>query len=126
MLDQASKKRLEDLTVELLLALRSEYLRTGSANMLKHWDILQSRALSASKTCANPEEWATQIARKLQIPKLSADSSRCLVALANEVRERGCAADWLAMCEREAGMLMALCRLESERRKESRNADQTL
>lgn len=122
MLDEKIKERLRSLTVEILLALRSEYFKTGQANALKNWDILQSRMRSASRTCQAPEEWATHIARNLQIGALGLDSSRCLTCLSDYVREAGCAREWLDLTERETGHLMALCRLAAEQRKEAREA----
>ena len=125
MLSEEQKELLRNKTVEVLLALRAEYLRTGQANPLKHWDMLQTRMRTASRTCATPEEWATSIARRLQIGALGKDSSRCLKVLADEVRERDCAADWLDLTERETGYLMALCRLAAEQRKEAREHGNT-
>lgn len=125
MLGDPEKERLRALTVEVLLALRAEYLRTPQANVLKHWDLLQTRMRSASRTCATPEEWATSMARRLQIGTLGVSSARCLTDLADFVREHGCAAQWLDIVERETGYLMALCRLAAEQRKEAREHGNT-
>lgn len=122
MLDEKSKERLRTLTVEVLLALRAEYLRTPSANALKNWDLLQSRMRGAARTCATPEEWATTIARKLQIGAMSPSSARCLTDLVHVVTEQRCAAAWLDLVERETGYLMAMARLCAEQRKEARDA----
>ena len=122
MLGDPQKEKMRTLTVEVLLALRAEYLRGPTPNVLKHWDLLQNRMRSASRTCATPEEWATTIARKLQIGTLSPGSARCLTDLVHAVTEQRCAAEWLDLVERETGYLMALCRLCAEQRKEAREA----
>lgn len=122
MLDEAKKERLRTLTVELVLAVRIEYLRSGQANVLKHWEQLESRLRAAAATCSNPEELATRYVRGLQLVGLSKESSRVLSELADYVREQGCAIDWLELIDAESAYLMALARLQSEQRKEAREA----
>ena len=122
MLDEAKKERLRTLTVELVLAVRIEYLRSGQANVLKHWEQLESRLRAAAATCSNPEELATRFVRGLQLVGLSKESSRVLSELADYVREQGCAIDWLELIDSESAYLMALARLQSEQRKEAREA----
>lgn len=122
MLEENDKERLRTLTVEVLLALRAEYLRTPQANILKHWDMIQTRMRSASRTCATPEEWATSVARRLQIGTLGVASARCLTDLVHVVTEKRCASDWLDLVERETGYLMAMARLCAEQRKEAKEA----
>jgi hypothetical protein len=126
MIDARQKERLVTLTVESLLTLRSAYLRTGQANALKHWDILQSRARAAARTTASPEEWATKLQRDLQIPSLSSLASSVLVELVHVVTELGARSEWLDLIEREHGYLIALARLTAEKRKEERDADHSV
>lgn len=53
---------------------------------------------------------------------LSKGASQVLSELADYVREHGCAIDWLQLIESESAYLMALARLQSEARKEQREA----
>ena len=119
MIDEAAKEKLRTATVEMLLEMRSAYLRTGQANALKHWEILQNRTRAAARTSASPEEWATKLQRDLQIPSLGKNASQALTDLVHEVTELGCRTDWLDLVEKEIGYLMAMARLTSEQRKEA-------
>jgi hypothetical protein len=125
-IDAKARERLVTLTVEVLLALRAAYLRTGQANALKHWDILQNRARAAARTTASPEEWATKLQRDLQIASLSSSASSVVVELVHEVTERNARGEWLDLIEREHGYLIALARLTAEKRKEAANEAATV
>lgn len=120
--DEARRERLRTLTVELVLAVRAEYLRSGHGNVLKHWEQLETRLRAAAATCSSPEELGTRYARSLQLVALSKGASQVLSELADYVREHGCAIDWLQLIESESAYLMALARLQSEARKEQREA----
>lgn len=120
MLDEATKDKLRTKTVEVLLVMRAAYLASG-ANPLKHWDQIQDRMRSAARRSQTPEEWATALARGLQLPALSSSGSRALLDLVAAVAERGCAAAWLDLIEREYGLLMALCRLCAEERRATKD-----
>ena len=111
---------LRTMTVELLLEMRRAYLMGPSPNTMKHWDILQSRMLSATARSANPDEWATLLASGLQLGAPSKGRSQALVDLGAKVRELGAAREWLRMVEREHGLLMAMARLASEQRRAER------
>lgn len=117
-LDEKQKEQLRTLTVEMLLELRRAYLATPGCNPLKHWDQLQNRMLSAARRSASPDEWATLMQRGLQLPALSKSGCRALIDLGGTVRELGAAADWLALIERELGLVMAMTRLAAEKRRE--------
>lgn len=120
MIDEQAKERLRTLTVETLLGLRAAYLATPGINALKHWDQMQDRARAAARTCGSPEEWVTKVARDLQLPAFSVGTAESAVALVHEVTEQSARNAWLDLVEDELGYLFALCRLESERRKEQR------
>jgi len=119
MLDEEAKENLRTLTVEVLLAMRAAYLQTPGANALKHWVQIQERSHAAALTCSSPEEWCTKLQRDLRIQSLSSLASDSVVTLVHEVTERSARTVWLNLLEDELGYLMALCRLESERRKEA-------
>jgi len=119
MIDEPTKEKLRTLTVETMLELRRAYLGTPGVNALKHWDQLQDRARAAARTCASPEEWVSKMARDLQLPAFNATASDSAVTLVHVVTERGARNEWLDLMEDELGYLLALCRLESERRKEA-------
>lgn len=116
------KHALRWATVRVLLALRSEYLRTG-ANALKHWEQLQSRMRAAARMTTTPEEWVTRMQRGLQIPTTSSSLSSAMAALSDEVATLPRPSVWLDLVEREHGYLMAMARLEAEDRKEKRQED---
>lgn len=120
MLSDAEKERLRTLTVEVLLAIRAEYLRTPGVNVLKHWEMLTTRMRGAARTTATPEEWATTLARKLLIPVLSSSASSSVVDLVHFVTEHRCAPEFLDLIDREHGYLIAMARLISEKRREAR------
>jgi len=95
MLDEAKRERLRTLTTDLILQIRSEYLRSRHGNVLKHWEQLETRLRAAASTSATPEELSTKYARSLQLVGLGKESCRVLAELADYVRENGCAIDWL-------------------------------
>jgi hypothetical protein len=119
MLEKAARKRLHDVTVEMLLEMRAAYLAAG-ANPLKHWDQLQDRLRSSARTSAGVAEWSTAMARALRLPAPNSRYSDALVALDNAVDDVG-TAEWLAMLDAEWGLLIALARACAERRKEARD-----
>lgn len=120
MLDEQQKERLRTLTVEVLLVLRSAYLKQhGSAVALKHWEQLQNRAQSATRTSATPEEWVNTVCKRLQIPALGSLGSSVTVDLVHYVTEHKCAPDWLALLDAELSYVMALTRLTCEKRRET-------
>ena len=116
------KERLRTLTVEVLLELRSAYLRTPGCNVLKHWDQMQDRMRAAARASASPEEWLTTMTRTLQLGAPQAGSSRCFRDLADFVRDKGGAREWLDLLEREFGYLIAVARGVAEQRKEAAHA----
>lgn len=119
MLTETQKERLRTMTVELLLDLRAQYLRTPGCNVLKHWDQLTTRMRTCAAMTANPDEWATLMLRKLQVPSPSRRSSDSLMSLSHAVRELGAASEWLDLIEREHGFLIASARQISEQRRDA-------
>lgn len=124
-MEKDEQERLRTLTVEVMLALRAAYLGSPGANALKHWDLLRTRLLSAVRTSQTPEEWVTSMCRRLQLPTLNSSASSAVADLADHVRERGNASDWLSLVEREHGYLMALTRRAAEQRREAREKEST-
>jgi len=118
-MDEGRRDRVLDAVVELLLEVRSEYLRAG-ANTLKHWQQIHDRALLATRTSERISEWATTLASELQLGSPSSSRSSATIALCDEVDADDLEA--LDLIEDELGYVMARCRLEAERRKESREA----
>lgn len=125
MLDDQVKERLRTLTVEVVLAVRAEYLATPGVNVLKHWDQLQNRLRSAARTTATPEEWVTSLCRSLRLPSLHSASCSAVADLVHVVTEKRCADGWLAMIDAEYGWIMALARLSAEKTREARAAKET-
>jgi len=121
MLNESEKEKVRTFAVELLLEMRVAYLRTPGANALKNWDFLTSRMRSAARTSSSVEEWATDMARGLKTEAPSVNYSQALIALADRVREKGAANDFLSLIESEWGYLIALARSIAEQRKEAKN-----
>lgn len=120
-LDEEQLEELRGLTVDLVLAIRAEYLRTPQANALKHWDLLGSRMLLAAKTTTSVREWTTRVRRDLAIASApSPRSSGCSVLLDERVGELRCARQWLDMIEREGGYIVAVARMQAEEQREAR------
>lgn len=123
MLSEDEKERLRNKTVEVLLELRSMYLQQPHKSILKHWEMLQDRMRAAARTTSNPEEWATDMVRSLKAGSASSHFSTALRSLADDVRERKAAREWLQLVEDEWGYLMAVARGVSESRKEAKEAE---
>lgn len=119
-LSDEKRTRLENLTVELLLQIRSEYLANG-ANALKHWDQLQSRMLGAARTTDSVPEWLSAMCRSLQLGAPRSSTCSAASALQREVVDCGGASLWLDLVEREYSYLLAKTRLESETRRAAKD-----
>lgn len=122
-LDDEQLEKLRTKTVDLLLDLRAEYLRSSQANVLKHWELLQTRMTRAARRAASVDEWETIVRRSLQLGAPSLNSSRSLLDLSGTVRELGASRDWLSLLHREYGLLLAMARLASERRREAHDPE---
>ena len=118
-LTEEAKEHLRERTIDALLAIRREYLSSGQANPLKHWDQLQDRMRAAARTTSSAEEWTTAVMRGLQLSAPSKSSSGSLGALVAAVRKHG-ASPWLEIVEREHGYLIASARLQADKKREAR------
>lgn len=125
MIDEAVKEKLRTQTVEVLLEIRSAYLRTSGVSVLKHWDQIQDRLRASARTTTGPEEWATSMARSLRLDSPNLRYSESLLALTHEVHDRKCANEWLELLEREYAFLIVMTRAMAEQRKEAREAQAT-
>ncbi|HEU5276813.1 MAG TPA: hypothetical protein VFU97_24365 [Xanthobacteraceae bacterium] len=123
MIDEKLKERLRSATVEALLEIRAAYLSTPQANALKHYELIETRMRSAARMTSNPEEWATMMARMLQLPAPSSRYSAALLALTHLAHENKCASEWLDLIEREYSFLLVLMRKIVEERREARAAE---
>lgn len=122
-LEEQMKEKLRTLTVEVLLELRSAYLRTyGSTVMLTHWEQIANRVRSATRTTSSTEEWVTDLTRSLRLSASGSSLSSATVDLAAYVHERGCAVEWLDLLDREWGYVISLTRLAAEQRAEDKKA----
>ena len=120
MLSPSAKERLRTLTVEALLEVRRAYLQTSQANVLKHWNLLQDRALASARMASGPEEWASLVAKALKLDAPSSSYSRSLLELTHAVHEMQCAPEWLDLVERETAFLMVMTRRIAEQRADER------
>lgn len=118
-LDEKTKESLRNLTTLVVLDLRAAYLANG-ASPLKHWDQMLDRMRSATRTTSSVEEWHTAVSRGLQ---LGAPSSAACSTLSELVATVGpFRSEWLDLVERESGYVIALARLEAEKRRDVRDA----
>jgi hypothetical protein len=113
--------RLEQMTVDVILAMRNEYLRNG-ASPLKAWDQIQDRLRSATRQSAGVKDWVTNLGRALNLP--SPSKARCLAIdrLSTEVDDKT-AQEWLDMVEAQHSFLIAKTMLLAEQRKHEREAE---
>lgn len=117
------KEALVDLTVDVVMAVRAQYL-AGGANAIKHWPQITDRMRAATRTTEGPEAWATKIMRDLKLPAPSKDTAAALEALVEFVRrggERGTRA-WLATVEAESMFIIAKAQRLAEERRSARDA----
>jgi hypothetical protein len=121
--DDVTKERIRTLTVEMLIAFRSEYLQTPGKNVQEHWRILLDRMRQAARQTGNVDEWATKVQRRLQIPMLGNLASSALLALSHAVREADAWRDFRLLIERETGLLEALGRQVAEAEKERKEQE---
>lgn len=104
--------------VNLLLALRSEYLAAG-ANPLKHWDQLHERLRAAVVAAVSIPALVTALASSLKLQAPGSWRSSATVALADLATVAGID-EVLAVIEEEHAYLIALARVEAEERRERR------
>lgn len=117
------KETLVDRTVDVVMAVRAQYLASG-ANAIKHWPQITDRMRAATRTTEGPEAWATKIMRDLKLPAPSKDTAAALEALAEFVQrggERGTRA-WLATVEAESMFIIAKAQRLAEERRSERDA----
>lgn len=119
-MSETDKEKLRTMLVEVLLELRSLYLRTSQANVLEHWRIILDRMQIAARTSGNIDEWVTSASLRLQIPQLGNSASSTLLQLSNFVRERDGWRVARTVVDRERGLLEALARKTVEEEKASR------
>lgn len=115
-------ERLRTFLVEMLMAFRREYLQTSGVNRLEHWRILLDRMQAAARSSRNVDEWATQVAKSLQIQQLGKFACSTLLELSGFVREQDMWPDARRLIDRERGLLEAMGRKIAEERKEAREA----
>ncbi|MFA7295667.1 MAG: hypothetical protein WC211_00605 [Dehalococcoidia bacterium] len=119
MLDEAKADAVRDAAVAVMMATRSEYLRAG-ASALKHWDQLHDRFHLALRTSSTAQQLVTALRRGLRLSAPSSDSSAAAVALTDAMDADPTA--YMDLLESEIGLVMARARLESERRRDARDA----
>lgn len=112
---------MDDLTaavVRWVLAARAEFLAQG-ASSLSHWEQLETRMRAAAKTTTTAPEWMARTLRGLRIVGQSRSLSLATVHLAETVGARHGAL--LDLIDRETPYVLALARVEAERRKRARS-----
>ncbi len=113
------RERIEQATIDWILAARAEYL-AGGAKVLSHWDALHTRLRAGASTSCDVATWCTSVARGLRLEAPSMVRARATQDLARAVGDH--ASTWLQMLETEHGYLMAMARLQAEKRRKDRDA----
>lgn len=120
-LDETTKERLRTLLVQFVLDARAAYLGTGTANVMKHWSILQSRMVSAIRRTCTADEWVSETLKGLGVVSMNSSLSSSLLALTSFVRERDCLADFTVVIERETALVMAMAKKSAEEAADERD-----
>jgi hypothetical protein len=107
---------LREAVVALVLETRAEYLRSG-ANALDHWNHLHDRMIVAARTSENIEQLVTTYRRMLRLGAPSSGFSAEAVRLAQAADADP--RDALDLIESEIGLVIAMSRLEAERRRDA-------
>lgn len=108
--------------VALIMDVRREYLASPGCSPLKHWDQIQERLRAAARVSEGPEDLVTRLRSGLSLAAPSSSSSRALRRLVELVGpERRGRSELLRMIDREHSYVMALARLEAERRRAGRD-----
>jgi hypothetical protein len=115
-----NRERLIAATVAVIDQVRSAYLGTPGANVLRHWDQIQDRVRMAARTSRSAAEWTTALTRSLKLPAPDNYLSRSTQALVSLVTGLSADREWLDLVEREYAYMMALARLRAENRAEAR------
>lgn len=110
-------------TVQVILGVRAQYL-AGGGKALKHWDQISDRMRAAARSSGSAAEWVTALCRSLQVGAPDSSTSSATCELVNLLNEAGATRGWLDLIESEHGYLIAMARLESERRRADRAAEQ--
>ena len=123
-LNEAQAERARTGLVEFILAVRRRYLKAyGSAVVMKHWDQIQGRVLSAARRSGTVDEWCTLVLRGLQLPttldRLGVATVWELAKTGKDVGHR----EELDIVERETGLLMAMARLIVENQRGNHATD---
>lgn len=120
--NQERKQKLESLLTDMILCLRSDFLKAG-ANPMDHWTQLESRCRAAAMQCETMSEWCSAVQRRLRISSLGKDSLRSLVSLCEWTDEHDAADDALDLITRNHALLIALARNISDEAKAAKALD---
>jgi len=110
------------LTVALVMEVRAEYLAANPRGQLTHWDQIKDRMLASARTSASVSEWVTSLCRRLSLPSPGRRLSSAISELVSAVEADE--ADFLAWVESEYALVLALCRVEADRRRAARDEAQ--
>lgn len=119
----AVKEHLTDLTVDVVLAARAQYL-AGGANAIKHWPQIADRVRAAARTTEGPEAWCSKLLGDLKVQAPTKATAGAVLELAQFVRkggERGARA-WLELVQDEVMFIIAQAQLQAEERAAARAA----
>lgn len=120
MLNDGQRKQLETLLVEMIIGFRAQFLRNHKGRPpLNYWEQIQNRVRSAARTTTTVSEWASAMQRGLQIEALDSWASRALVDLVAFCDEQDAHLECLDLLDRDHAMVLALVRVECEKRRDA-------
>jgi len=107
---------LDELLVNLLLALRAQHLKANPSNRMTHWDKLQNAVQMSARTTSDPSEWLSVMRDQMRIGAPWRETAQLECQLIAMV-PAGSA--FLEMIERRYVYLIALTRVEAEARQKA-------
>jgi hypothetical protein len=115
-MNQELKKQATELTIELLLLLRKEFLEQG-ASSLSHWEQMQTRLAIASRTAATIDLWYSTLLRGLRLEGLNLRCCESFELLRGFLLTAQIEQEWIAEMDKILPAIIAKTRVAAESRK---------
>lgn len=127
MLNEQQRRKLETKVVELILSIRAAYLsEQGGRPPMNYWEQFSSRMQAAARQTVTASEWASQVQRRLQVGSLRSSDAPVLLDLVRFCDEHDAHLELLDMVSRDTPLLIAMTQEIVEKRKEERDAANSL
>lgn len=123
-MDHAVEKELRAETVNALVALSAAYTATAGHKPQKHWTRFEQRLRQSMSGVATMGSWQEKIRASLGIVSMSSSLCAALERLDRSLERNGVRfSRWLWLVRSESAWFLVQLRLESEAKKEAREAD---